>query len=105
MQENGYRPIENDPSVAPLYRVTVSLLSTPYFIGLYVMKKIVTRTDAHLELNTFRRRSDCALVISGESLEICLSYYQPEFMELATAAPAVVCCRCSPTQKAQVVML
>lgn len=26
-------------------------------------------------------------------------------MELATASPAVVCCRCSPTQKAQVVSL
>lgn len=74
-----------------------------FFVGLYVMKKVVTRTDAHLELNAFRRRSDCALVISGESLEVCLSYYQQEFMELATAAPAVVCCRCSPTQKAQVV--
>ncbi|KAJ8916317.1 hypothetical protein NQ315_005012 [Exocentrus adspersus] len=69
------------------------------------LKKVVTRTDAHLELNAYRRKQDCALVISGESLEVCLSYYQQEFMELATAAPAVVCCRCSPTQKAQVVQL
>jgi phospholipid-translocating ATPase len=73
--------------------------------GLHILKKVVTRTDAHLELNSFRRKQDCALVISGESLEVCLSYYQQEFMELATAAPAVVCCRCSPTQKAQVVQL
>lgn len=73
--------------------------------GLHVLKKVVTRTDAHLELNAYRRKQDCALVISGESLEVCLSYYQPEFMELATAAPAVICCRCSPTQKAQVVQL
>lgn len=43
--------------------------------------------------------------MSGESLEVCLQYYQDEFMELATASPAVVCCRCSPTQKAQVVSL
>ncbi|KAL1493903.1 hypothetical protein ABEB36_009585 [Hypothenemus hampei] len=73
--------------------------------GLHVFKKVVTRTDAHLELNAYRKKQDCALVISGESLEVCLSYYQQEFMELATAAPAVVCCRCSPTQKAQVVQL
>lgn len=72
-------------------------------LGLHVFKKVVTRTDAHLELNSYRKKQDCALVISGESLEVCLSYYQQEFMELATAAPAVVCCRCSPTQKAQVV--
>ncbi|KRT85253.1 hydrolase [Oryctes borbonicus] len=73
--------------------------------SLHILKKVLTRTDAHLELNNFRRRTDCALVISGESLEVCLSYYEPEFMELACAAPAVVCCRCSPTQKAQVVQL
>ncbi|XP_055550513.1 probable phospholipid-transporting ATPase IIA isoform X1 [Wyeomyia smithii] len=73
--------------------------------NVHVLKSVLTRTDAHLELNQFRRKQDCALVVSGESLEICLQYYQPEFMELATACPAVVCCRCSPTQKAQVVSL
>lgn len=86
----------------------VVILIFSYFftiLGLHVFKKVVTRTDAHLELNAYRKKQDCALVISGESLEVCLSYYQQEFMELATAAPAVVCCRCSPTQKAQVVQL
>lgn len=73
--------------------------------GLHVLKSVLTRTDAHLELNQFRRKQDCALVVSGESLEVCLQYYQHEFMELATGCPAVVCCRCSPTQKAQVVSL
>lgn len=73
--------------------------------GLHVLKSVQTRTDAHLELNQFRRKQDCALVVSGESLEVCLQYYQYEFMELATQSPAVVCCRCSPTQKAEVVRL
>lgn len=73
--------------------------------SLHVLKSVMTRTDAHLELNQFRRKQDCALVVSGESLEVCLQYYQDEFMELATASPAVVCCRCSPTQKAQIVSL
>lgn len=73
--------------------------------GLHVLKSVQTRTDAHLELNQFRRKQDCALVVSGDSLEVCLQYYQHEFMELATSCPAVVCCRCSPTQKAQVVQL
>lgn len=36
---------------------------------------------------------------------MCLQYYQHEFMEVACSSPAVVCCRCSPTQKAQVVKL
>lgn len=73
--------------------------------GIHVLKSALTRTEAHLELNMFRRKQDCALVVSGESLEVCLQYYQDEFMELATNAPAVVCCRSSPTQKAQIVQL
>lgn len=73
--------------------------------NLHILKSIQTRTDAHVELNNFRRKQDCALVVSGESLEVCLQYYQYEFMELATSCPAVVCCRCSPTQKAEVVRL
>lgn len=36
---------------------------------------------------------------------MCLQYYQHEFLELACGCPAVVCCRCSPTQKAEVVRL
>jgi len=38
--------------------------------SLHVFKSVVTRTDAHLELNTFRKKQDCALVISGDSLEV-----------------------------------
>lgn len=32
--------------------------------------KVTTRGEAHLELNAFRRKHDCALVISGDSLEV-----------------------------------
>lgn len=38
-------------------------------------------------------------------LQVCLRYYEHEFVELACQCPAVVCCRCSPTQKAQIVRL
>ncbi|CAG2108793.1 unnamed protein product [Medioppia subpectinata] len=62
-------------------------------------------TEAHLELNNFHRKSDCPLVIRGEDLELCMKFYSTEFMELACQCPAVVCCRCSPTQKAEVVKL
>lgn len=39
------------------------------------------------------------------SPQVCLKYYEYEFMELACQCPAVVCCRCAPTQKAQIVRL
>ncbi|XP_040841083.1 probable phospholipid-transporting ATPase IIB isoform X1 [Ochotona curzoniae] len=72
---------------------------------IHVFRPVASRGEAHLELNAFRRKHDCALVISGDSLEVCLRYYQHEFVELACQCPAVVCCRCSPTQKAHVVKL
>ncbi|KAA8586212.1 hypothetical protein FQN60_007781, partial [Etheostoma spectabile] len=72
---------------------------------IHVFKPVSSRGEAHLELNAFRRKHDCALVISGDSLEMCLRYYEHEFVELACQCPAVVCCRCSPTQKAQIVTL
>uniref|UniRef100_A0A8C6US51 Phospholipid-transporting ATPase n=1 Tax=Neogobius melanostomus TaxID=47308 RepID=A0A8C6US51_9GOBI len=72
---------------------------------IHVFKPVSNRGEAHLELNAFRRKHDCALVISGDSLEVCLRYYEHEFVELACQCPAVVCCRCSPTQKAQIVKL
>uniref|UniRef100_A0A671YZT7 Phospholipid-transporting ATPase n=1 Tax=Sparus aurata TaxID=8175 RepID=A0A671YZT7_SPAAU len=72
---------------------------------IHVFRPVSNRGEAHLELNAFRRKHDCALVISGDSLEVCLRYYEHEFVELACQCPAVVCCRCSPTQKAQIVTL
>uniref|UniRef100_A0A7N5ZX45 Phospholipid-transporting ATPase n=1 Tax=Anabas testudineus TaxID=64144 RepID=A0A7N5ZX45_ANATE len=72
---------------------------------IHVFRPVSNRGEAHLELNAFRRKHDCALVISGDSLEVCLRYYEHEFVELACQCPAVVCCRCSPTQKAQIVRL
>uniref|UniRef100_A0A8D0EIM7 Phospholipid-transporting ATPase n=1 Tax=Strix occidentalis caurina TaxID=311401 RepID=A0A8D0EIM7_STROC len=72
---------------------------------IHIFRLVTNRGEAHLELNAFRRKHDCALVISGDSLEMCLKYYEYEFMELACQCPAVVCCRCAPTQKAQIVRL
>ena len=34
--------------------------------------KVTNRGEAHLELNAFRRKHDCALVISGDSLEVSM---------------------------------
>ncbi|XP_035212705.1 probable phospholipid-transporting ATPase IIB isoform X2 [Stegodyphus dumicola] len=72
---------------------------------IHVFQNALSRTEVHLELNSFRRKNDSVLIIKGESLELCLKFYPKEFMELACQCPAVVCCRCSPTQKAEVVRL
>jgi phospholipid-translocating ATPase len=46
------------------------------------------------------------MVIDGISLDVALNApmdQQKRFFDVATKAPAVVCCRCSPTQKSLVV--
>ena len=73
--------------------------------AIHIFNSVTNRMEAHNEMNAFRRKQDTALVIKGDSLEVCLEYYEHEFMELVAACPAVVCCRCSPQQKAQVVKL
>lgn len=73
--------------------------------NIHTFRPISNRSEAHLELNAFRRKNDCALVITGEALEVCLKFYEHEFVELAVQCPAVVVCRCSPTQKADIVKL
>ena len=44
-------------------------------------------------------------MIDGETLQLCLSHFEKEFFEATRHAPSVVCCRCSPTQKAAVVTM
>jgi magnesium-transporting ATPase (P-type) len=45
------------------------------------------------------------IIVEGATLQIILDSMRDEFALCAVHAPAVVCCRCSPTQKADVVML
>ncbi|KAM7534886.1 hypothetical protein Aperf_G00000113594 [Anoplocephala perfoliata] len=77
----------------------------PHGQALHIFKPVVGRSEAHMELNAFRRHCDLPLVITGLSLEVCLRYYEVEFLELIRQSPAVVVCRCSPTQKAGIAKL
>ena len=38
--------------------------------NLHIFPAIGTRAEAHQELNAFRRKNDCALVIKGDALEV-----------------------------------
>ena len=37
---------------------------------IHTFKPVNDRTEAHLELNAFRRRNDSCLIITGQSLEV-----------------------------------
>uniref|UniRef100_A0A915HRS1 Phospholipid-transporting ATPase n=1 Tax=Romanomermis culicivorax TaxID=13658 RepID=A0A915HRS1_ROMCU len=73
--------------------------------SLYVFNSVLNRAEARNQLNNLSRKRDHALIITGQSLKICLEEYEEEFADLASNCPAVVCCRCSPEQKAQIVAL
>ncbi|CAF4692665.1 unnamed protein product, partial [Rotaria socialis] len=69
---------------------------------IYIMKQVATREECLQELNIFKRKLDACLVITGDALQICLSFYEKDLMESIIESPSVIVCRCSPTQKATV---
>jgi phospholipid-translocating ATPase len=62
-------------------------------------------TECFQKLADFADVPSACLVIDGGTLQICLDNFPIQFITAAKEAPAVVCCRCSPTQKAMVVSL
>ncbi|KAI6095757.1 hypothetical protein F5141DRAFT_1157040 [Pisolithus sp. B1] len=68
-------------------------------------KTVKTSDQVRDQLEFLQSKLDCCLVIDGESLQLCLNSYKNEFIEIATKLSAVVACRCSPTQKADVARL
>lgn len=69
------------------------------------ISNIINETDAMNELDRLRMVGDCCLVIDGQSLKICLEQFKYDFIAIAVTLPAVVCCRVSPTQKAEITQL
>ncbi|KAI5172876.1 phospholipid-translocating ATPase [Nematocida sp. LUAm3] len=62
---------------------------------------IKTRQDAEIAMKRIQRGKDC-LVIDGESLRIMMDIYSGQFIKEACKLLAVACCRCTPTQKAEI---
>ncbi|KAJ1909292.1 putative aminophospholipid-translocase, partial [Coemansia sp. S17] len=72
---------------------------------IHVIANLRAPHEASDALETLRTLPDCCLVIDGDSLQVTLDFYRDEFVLIAAQLPAVVCCRCSPTQKADIVRL
>ncbi|KAI9719844.1 MAG: putative aminophospholipid-translocase [Chrysothrix sp. TS-e1954] len=66
----------------------------------------LTRLDAATDhLDFLRSKPDACLLIDGDSLAIMLADLRNVFIPVAARLAAVVACRCSPTQKAEMVNL
>ncbi|KAG4085047.1 phospholipid-translocating P-type ATPase [Neocallimastix lanati (nom. inval.)] len=70
-----------------------------------VSSKLVSRNSSIVKFFNLNSMTDACLVIDGETLQLCLSGCKDLFYEMTKNLPAVVCCRCSPTQKADVTKL
>ena len=53
--------------------------------------------------NKYFSLQDVAFVIDGWALEIALKHYWKAFTELAILSRTAICCRVTPSQKAQVI--
>lgn len=72
---------------------------------IHEVAKLKSSDEVRDQLEFLQSKLDCCLVIDGESLQLCLNLFKNEFVEIATKLSAVVACRCSPTQKADVARL
>jgi len=72
---------------------------------IHEIAKLTDPMDVLEHLEQIRHKKDCCMVIDGQSLETCLRHNQETFMDVAIHLPAVVCCRVSPTQKAEITQL
>ncbi|PRP82798.1 ATPase, class II, type 9B [Planoprotostelium fungivorum] len=71
--------------------------------SMYTVTNVKTKGEALSQLQAFSLLRETCLVIDGTSLAVCLDSIRDKFIEVACRAPCVVCCRCSPTQKAEIV--
>ncbi|KAG6458399.1 hypothetical protein O3G_MSEX010841 [Manduca sexta] len=64
------------------------------------------RRDAHALLRDLQQGDQLMdLIIEGETLDVCLQWYEEEMVEVLRGCSGVVVARCSPTQKARVARL
>ncbi|KAI5189298.1 phospholipid-translocating ATPase [Nematocida sp. AWRm77] len=77
-----------------------SRLFTRYY-NIMTVTHIKTRQEAESALKKIQRGKDC-LVIDGNSLRVMMDLHRQAFIEAACNLLAVACCRCSPTQKAEI---
>ncbi|KAI9824776.1 MAG: putative aminophospholipid-translocase [Thelocarpon impressellum] len=75
--------------------------------GQYVhtIAKLKRKDLAQDSLEFLRSKPDACLLIDGESLALFLTHFRAPFISLAVLLPAVIACRCSPTQKADIAKL
>ncbi|KAJ8610211.1 hypothetical protein MRB53_038712 [Persea americana] len=69
------------------------------------MASVSRKEQAQDDLDFLQSKPDACLLIDGESLAVMLKNHRDAFIAAAVRLSAVVACRCSPTQKADIARL
>ena len=87
--------------------VSAKLVSRTQYIHTITQLSSSAGSSAALDaLSILRSKpASTALLIDGDSLSHFLTYHRIDFVSLAVLLPAVIACRCSPTQKADIANL
>lgn len=87
--------------------VSAKLVSRTQYIHTITNLTISDNPSSAIDaLSILRSKPDStALLIDGSSLSYYLTHHQEDFISLAVLLPAVIACRCSPIQKADIATL
>ena len=87
--------------------VSAKLVSRTQYIHTITHLSTASSSSAALDtLSLLRSKPETtALLIDGDSLSYFLTYHRQDFISVAVLLPAVIACRCSPTQKADIATL
>lgn len=117
LDADRYSKNKHPKSIKPLFKIlftgdkvetaTCIALSARLFKPTHIIKTISAKTldECKAQLDEFIETPNSALVIDGNTLQMCLDNFREAFVDAAQRSPSVVCCRCSPTQKAAIVNL
>lgn len=83
--------------------ISAKLVARGQFIQ--TVTKVKTKEAAREYINFLDQKREACLLIDGESLGLMLTHLKNEFVTVAVRLPAVIACRCTPQQKADVATL
>ena len=72
---------------------------------IHTIAKLRHKAQAQESLDFMRNKTDSCLLIDGDSLSLMLTHFRQDFISLSVLLPAVIACRCSPTQKSEIASL
>lgn len=80
--------------------ISAKLISRGQFV--HQITKLTHPHMAMQQLEQLHNNYNSVLLIDGESIALCMKFFYKEFFEVAIKLPAVIACRCTPQQKADI---